>query len=47
MAISQVLNNTEKGKMKGMFTVATFIEISSAFDKLGLQKATRALIKKG
>ena len=37
----------EKGKTKGKFTLATFIDISSAFDKLNPEKAVAALIKKG
>ena len=46
-AISQVLNEIEKGKEKGLHTITTFIDISSAFDKLNPAKATDALIKKG
>lgn len=46
-AISQVLNELEKGMEKGKYTLASFIDISSAFDKLDPIKATEALIKKG
>ena len=46
-AISQVLNELEKGMEKGKYTLATFIDISSAFDRLDPIKATEALIKKG
>ena len=47
-AISQVLNEIEKGlnTPKG-FTLATCIDISSAFDRLNPIKAADALIKKG
>ena len=45
-AISQVLNQIEKGREKGMKTIATFIDISSAFDKLNPTKAVDALIQK-
>ena len=46
-AISQVLNEIEKGKEKGLHTLTTFIDISSAFDRLNPAKATQALIAKG
>ena len=45
--MSQALNRLEKGKEKGIFTLASFIDISSAFDELDPYKATRALIKRG
>ena len=47
-AISQVLNEIEKGlnTTKG-FTLATCIDISSAFDRLDPVKAANALIRKG
>ena len=47
-AISQVLNEIEKGlNTPKTFTLATFIDISSAFDRLNPAKAVSALIKKG
>ena len=46
-AISQVLNEIENGREKGLHTMTTFIDISSAFDRLNPAKATSALIKKG
>ena len=47
-AISQVLNEIEKGlNTKKAFTLATCIDISSAFDRLNPAKAIQALIKKG
>lgn len=46
-AISQVLNEMEKGVMKKSFTLSTFIDISSAFDGLDPIKATEAMLKKG
>ena len=46
-AISQVLNQIEKGLLKRSYTLACFIDISSAFDRLDPKQATRALISKG
>ena len=46
-AISQVLNQIEKGMLKPSFTLACFIDISSAFDRLNPKKAVEALINKG
>ena len=47
-AISQVLNEIEKGlNTKKAFTLATFIDIASAFDRLDPSKAIRAMINKG
>ena len=46
-AISQVLNQVEKGLLRRSFTLACFIDISSAFDRLDPKKAIRALIEKG
>ena len=47
MAISQVLNEVENGMEKKGFTLATFIDISSAFKKLDPVKASQAMIKRG
>ena len=46
-AISQVLNQAEKGLLNRSYTLACFIDISSAFDRLDPTKAIEALIKKG
>ena len=46
-AISQVLNEIEKGMNEKSYTLSTFIDISAAFDKLDPYKATNALRKGG
>ena len=46
-AISQVINQLEKGMYTKKFALASFIDISAAFDKLNPDKAVAALIKKG
>ena len=46
-AISQVLNEIEKGRERGLKTNTTLIDISSAFDRLNPAKGTNALISKG
>ena len=46
-AISQVINQVEKGLLNRSYTLACFIDISSAFDKLNPTKAAEALLKKG
>ena len=46
-AIGQVLNEVKKGMTRTTFMLTTFINISSAFDKLDLIKATGVLLKRG
>ena len=46
-AISQVINQVEKGLLNRSYTLACFIDISSAFDRLDPDKAIKALIDKG
>ena len=46
-AISQVLNQIEKGLLNRSYTLACFIDISSAFDRLDPSKAIKSLIAKG
>ena len=46
-AISKVIDQMEKGLLKQSFTLGTFIDIASAFDKLDPKKAIEALINRG
>ena len=45
--ISKVIDHIEKGLLKQSFTLCTFIDISSSFDKLNPQKAIEALSNRG
>lgn len=46
-AISKVIDTIEKGLLKKSYTLASFIDISSAFDKLDPHRAINALEKRG